>query len=159
MKRSILCTVAVMATSIAASVATADTRNLTSTVYLVNVSNGEQISLPKGGKVATGLVSHGTVVDKETGEVSSQWCSGAGFEDSAGKPTNALGSCTVFSDNGDMLWLAFLNGAMDQPNTWTVLGGTGQNAGATGGGSCTLDSQRSDGSSSTATCTGKINTK
>jgi hypothetical protein len=128
-------------------------------VYLVEVASGEEITLPKGQKIATDLTSHGTVVDKATGEVSSQWCSGTEFSDSAGKSMNGVGHCTVFSDNGDMLWLAFLNGTADQPNAWTVLGGTGEYAGATGGGSCSWDSERADGAAATSTCTGTINTK
>jgi hypothetical protein len=159
MKRSALFALAAVLCSTGAPAAFAATEDLDLTVYIVDVRRGEEISLPKGGKVFHGGTTQATIVNKNTGETTVQWCSAAAFVDAAGNPTNMVGACTVFYDSGDMLWVSYLNGTMDQPNTWAVMGGTGRFAGATGGGSCKVDSQRSDGYSITSSCTGKLTTK
>lgn len=146
-------------TCVAAPDGFAATEAIDVTVYGVQVRPGEPADLPNGAKVVPGGLRHSTVVNKKTGEVTSQWCSGVTHLDSAGKQTNQAGSCDVYYDDGTLLFLSYFATTMDVPSTWSVMGGTGRYTGATGGGSCKADSQRGDGMAWTSSCTGSITTK
>jgi hypothetical protein len=144
---------------ISAPGAFAATEEVDVTIYGVETQRGEAVALPNGTKVTGGGQTHGTVVNRKTGEVTSQWCSAATFQDGAGNQTSQGGACTAFYDDGTLLHVSYLGAAPDAGNTWTVMGGTGRYAGATGGGSCKNDSMRSDGFAWTASCKGSIVTK
>ncbi|MEJ2089715.1 MAG: hypothetical protein P8Y69_14825 [Gammaproteobacteria bacterium] len=134
-----------------AAVATADTRDVDSTGYAVTTNMGEEITTPEGNKVTIGTVSHASLVDHVTNEEFSQWCTG-----SSGEFGN-VGYCTVIADNGDVLWVSYLN--TEEGGNWSVIGGTGQYAGATGGGTTTDQSGRGDGQAWTFVSKGKLTTK
>ena len=66
----------------------------------------------------------------------------------------------IFADNGDVLWVSFVNRGPGSTGNWTVMGGTGEYEGATGGGTSTPPiSTRGDGLGWTNTSTGTIVTK
>lgn len=141
-----------------AVVAQAETEKVASTSYWVQVDPGQPVEMPSGAKGRSTMRAHATVVQAD-GEVSSQWCTGHQGVSAQGQ-TGGAGYCTIISDNGDMLYVSYvLGGAQDQPATWTVMGGTGSYAGATGGGTSVNVSQRGDGRAWTTQSTGTIVTK
>ena len=134
----------------------ADTRDVSNTTYMVTYRDGEQITTPNGNEIAVGGQSHGSVQDEVTGESMSQWCTGESWQVEGG--LMGAGYCTLVADDGDALWVSYvLHGA--DPGTWTVMGGTGQYAGASGSGTTTVVSQRGDGEAWTSKSTGKLTTK
>jgi hypothetical protein len=137
----------------------ATTQQISSTGYAVNFGSGERITLPNGKVVLVGMRSHASLVNDETGELSSQWCTANGYPDASGELTAIAGFCSVTADNGDELWLSFVGGAEDQPSSWTVMGGTGQYAGATGSGTSRNASNRGDGYAWAMKSTGTLTTK
>jgi hypothetical protein len=138
--------------------AVAETQDIDITGHWVEVRRGEQRSLPNGSKVTPGGEAHASVIFRDSGAIASQWCAVTVYEHE-GKAYNRIGSCGVFYDEGDVVWLAFLTTSPEDAGTWTALGGTGRYAGATGGGSCRMLSRRSDGLAYTTTCTGTLTTR
>jgi hypothetical protein len=124
---------------------------------VVVIDRGEVIDLPNGTKVTVGMRTHGSAVSP-TGEERSQWCTSEAHTNAAGEPTGGAGHCEAYYDNGDILWSSFLT-RPGQPTRWSVMGGTGRYEGATGGGTATLVSMRSDGSAWTGKLEGTIVTK
>ena len=102
---------------------------------------------------------HGSAVDDKTGETTSQWCNGEQYRDAKGTPMYGAGYCTIFNDNGDILWVSFMNSGEGKPGTWAVIGGTGQYQGATGSGTTEQVSRRSDGYAWTSKSKGTLTTK
>jgi hypothetical protein len=145
--------------SFLASTALADTQQLSITAYGVQTKLPEKVPLPNGKSVMVGGVSQSSLVNDKTGEVTSQWCNGDEFPDAKGAVMASVGHCTVFYDNGDVVWISYSGGAVDQPGKWTVIGGTGKYAGATGSGTFTNTSQRGDGYAGTQKSTGTLTTK
>ena len=129
------------------------------TVYNAVTKLPEKIDLPGGKAGLANGESHLTLVNDKTGETTSGWCTNMGLMDASGKPTGGAGYCSIFYDNGDVLWVSFTGTGPDQPTPWTVMGGTGTYAGATGSGMTTPVSQRGDGYASTTKSTGSITTK
>ena len=147
-----ICTIAL---SFAAAVQ-AGTQEISNLIHQVNVDEGQAFESPAGNKGRFGTVNHGTVV-REDGTLASQWCNGEIGEGDDGQPTGFAGYCTIIEDNGDVLWVSFL-GTPEEGLTWSVMGGTGQWAGATGGGTSEMVSMRADGEAWTSKATGKITT-
>ncbi len=134
----------------------ADTRKVSNTSYNVVIDEGEEITTPAGAKVSINVGMHGSVQDEVTGQSLSQWCTGEEAAVEGG--SIGAGYCTLIADNGDVLWVSYvLHGA--EPSTWTVMGGTGQYAGATGSGTTTAVSQRGDGQAWTTKSTGTLTTQ
>ncbi len=95
----------------------------------------------------------------QTGETASQWCTGEQFPDEKGAPMYGAGYCTIFYNNGDILWVSFKGNGANKPGEWAVIGGTGRYEGASGGGKTEMVSQRSDGYAWTSKSTGTLTTK
>ena len=133
----------------------ADTEQVSSTAYQVLVQEPEIVELPGGRKISANGAWHATVINDQ-GETLSQWCTGEQWLGADGMPVAGAGYCTIFDDDGNVLWVSFVNGAAGQPGTWTVMGGTGEYAGATGGGTNEMVSQRSDGYAWTSKSSGTI---
>lgn len=131
--------------------ATAGTRDVNTTAYFVTTNQGQEITTPQGNQVTVGIQNHSNLVDHVTNEEFSQWCTGNASE------AGGAGYCTIIADNGDVLWVSYLN--QNGSGTWTVMGGTGEYLGATGGGTSTPGSQRGDGQAWTSTSTGTLTTK
>lgn len=144
---------------LAAAGGMADTRQVSSTAYSVSLAPGERITLPNGRVVLIGMRSHASLVDDKTGEISSQWCTANGYPGSDGELTAIAGFCSVVADDGDETWISFVGGAAGQPLSWTVMGGTGRYAGATGGGTSRETSNRGDGFAWTSKGSGTVTTK
>ena len=140
-----------------ATFAMADTEQVSSTTYMVSIDPGQPVEMPSGAKGRTVMRTHGTIV-QTTGEVTSQWCTGHQGTDASGQAGGA-GYCTIISDNGDMLYVSYVLSGQDEPGNWTVMGGTGEYEGATGGGTTTMISQRGDGRAWTTQSEGSITTK
>jgi len=139
-----------------ASCVQADTQQVDNLSYQVTINDGEAFEMPGGGKGFYGAQSHATLV-RPDGTAASQWCTqeiGLGDD---GMPSGFAGYCTIIEDNGDILWVSFLGTPADGIG-WSVMGGTGQWAGATGGGTSEQVSQRADGEAWTTRSTGTITT-
>ena len=134
----------------------ADTEQVNSTAYQVQISDGDPFEMPNGSKGVYGLTTHATLVQND-GQTASQWCTGEMGLGDNGEPTGVGGYCTIIQDNGDVLWVSYL-GTPETGTAWTVMGGTGQYEGATGGGTSTMVSQRADGQAWTSQSTGTITT-
>jgi hypothetical protein len=157
MRNAIVCSL-VLGLSCIACGAFAETQQLNLTGYAVVTKMPEEIALPNGKKVMANGQNHASIVNDKTGEVTSQWCTAEAYPDAAGATTNQAGYCTIFYDGGDILWISF-TGASDQTGSWSVIGGMGKYAGATGSGTYKTVSQRSDGYAWTLKSTGTIVTK
>jgi hypothetical protein len=131
--------------------ATADTRDVKTTAYSVTTEQGTPVTTPQGTQVVLGLQSHAYLVDHVTDEHFSQWCTGQASE------FGQVGHCTVIADNGDVLWISYIS--QGDTGTWSVIGGTGQYMGATGGGTNAGGSQRGDGQAWTFESEGTLTTK
>ena len=140
-----------------AGFAQAETQKVNSTAHWVQMNPGNPVEMPNGAKGTAGMQAHATVVSAD-GELMSQWCTAQQGVGPDGQARGA-GYCTIIADNGDILWVSFVNRGPDQPGTWTVMGGTGEYDGATGGGTPTQVSARGDGRAWTNKSTGTIVTK
>ena len=125
--------------------AQAATEQLVATGYNVVTKLPEKITLPNGSVIMVGAQGHASIVNDKTAEQTSQWCNIDTWVDAKGAQTHAVGHCSVFYDSGDVVWVSVTQTTTDQPVTWTVLGGVGKYAGATGGGTSKVTSRRSDG--------------
>ncbi|MCR9277918.1 MAG: hypothetical protein NXH85_08065 [Pseudomonadaceae bacterium] len=140
-----------------ASTMLADTIDTSATIYNTITEMPTEIQLPGGAVVLGGGYSQGVIV-QDDGAQSMQYCANTGVKQDDDNNLGA-GHCTVVYDNGDLLWVSFHSDGSGGPSTWTVIGGTGEWEGATGGGTTTFVSARGDGRSWTATSKGKIKTK
>ena len=139
--------------------ACADTEKVESTAYWVIVEQNEEFPMTTGATVSAGGLVHANLVNAD-GENLSQWCEGDSVANAEGKALGGAGFCTVIQANGDMLWVWFHNDGSGQGGTWGVIGGTGEYAGATGGGTSSAPtSMNPDGQSWVNTSTGSITTK
>jgi len=137
----------------------AATEQLSVTGYNVVTKLAEKVPLPNGGTIMVGGEGHSSIVNDKTGEQTSQWCNSDAWPDEKGAPTAFVGHCSIFYDNGDVLWISVTGTTNDKPLTWTVIGGTGKYAGATGGGTSKVVSQRGDVYAETYKATGTLTTK
>lgn len=149
--------IALLLTSFLTTGASADTIRSNSTLYNTITEMPTAIELPGGTTVLGGGSSTGVIV-QEDGTQSMQYCVNTGVQREDGNNLGA-GHCTIVYDNGDLLWVSFHADGSGEASTWTVIGGTGEWEGATGGGTTELVSMRGDGRSWTATSKGKIKTK
>jgi hypothetical protein len=140
-----------------ASCVQADTQQIDNMAYHVVVEEGDPFETPTGAKGVYGVVQHATAVDAD-GTLASQWCTQEMGMGDDGQPSGVAGYCTIIQDNGDVLWVSFIGGGPGSGVTWTVMGGTGQYEGATGGGTSQMVSQRADGESWASKSTGTITT-
>ena len=134
----------------------AETIEVANTAHHVVMNDGNRFEMPTGDKGYYGIQTHATLV-RADGTLASQWCLQEAGEGDDGQPTGFAGYCTILEDNGDALWVSFI-GTPAEGISWTVMGGTGQWEGATGGGTGQVVSQRSDGEAWTSTNTGTITT-
>ncbi len=137
----------------------ADTEQLDAIGYNVVTKLGEKTKLANGDVVLVGGEGHASIVNSKTGEQTSQYCNIDTWVDANDVQTGGVGHCSVFYDSGDVAWVSVAQTTVDQPVTWTVIGGTGKYAGATGGGMSKVVSTRGDGYASTYEISGKIVTK
>jgi len=137
----------------------AETEQVSSTLNQVVIKMPEKVDLPNGKVVMANGQWHASTVNDKNGELSSQWCTGEQYPDAKGAPMYGAGYCTIFFDNGDILWVSFTGTGEGKPGGWAVIGGTGRYAGATGGGTTTTVSRRSDGYAWTSKSTGTLTTK
>jgi hypothetical protein len=156
MKKILICCAATLLTTLSVN-GFAATVQVANTSYGVVTRQPEETTLPNGAKGMIGGQNHAVVVDDETGEAASQWCFGGQVEDANGR--HGGGYCTIFYDNGDVLRISFTTTEPGTPLQWAVMGGTGRWAGATGGGTSTQESVRSDGRSWTSKAKGTITTR
>jgi hypothetical protein len=130
-----------------AQVAVAGTQQeWSATAYFVATEPGELIGPPNGKQVRVGVRSHATRLHETgamAGESASAWCDGMSMLDGAGAVTLGVGYCTSYYDNGDVLFQYYMT-KPGQPGKWTLMGGTGRFEGATGSGTTTVTSRRSD---------------
>jgi hypothetical protein len=159
MMKNIIVTLLTTVLCCAASGSNAATEQFSATLYDVVTKLGEKETLQNGTVIVVGEQDHASIVNDKTGEQTSQWCNYDYWPDPKGMPTHSVGHCTVFYDNGDLAFIATTGTTNDQPVTWTVLGGTGKYAGATGGGTSKMTSMRSDGYAATFKASGTITTK
>jgi hypothetical protein len=134
----------------------AETIQVSNVSYQVVMDEGNRFESPTGAKGYYGVTTHATLV-RDNGALASQWCLQENGEGDDGQPTGVAGYCTIIEDNGDVLWVSFL-GTPAEGVSWTVMGGTGQWAGATGGGTSEMVSQRADGEAWASKSTGTITT-
>jgi hypothetical protein len=137
----------------------ADTQMLKLTVDAVQIQQGDLVTGANGAQSRVGSLSQASILNDETGERSVQWCRGNALLDDTGMPTTQVGFCTVVYDSGDLLWISYLGNAESGENTYTVIGGTGQYEGATGGGVNRVVSQRADGRTWTSKAEGTLTTQ
>ncbi|MDP5052394.1 MAG: hypothetical protein NWP69_01275 [Congregibacter sp.] len=130
--------------------------DVSSTTYWVIVDPGQPVEMPNGAKGMATMRVHGTSV-RSDGVVSSQWCTGHQGVSATGAAGGA-GYCTLIADNGDMLYISFMTSGADGKGMWSVMGGTGGYAGATGGGTTANVSERADGRAWTSSSKGTITT-
>jgi hypothetical protein len=149
--------IALVVGTLLSSAAFAATTKIDSTIYGTTTKEPTEIKLPNGSTVFAGFESTGRIVGKD-GQESMQYCHGDGLQEKDATQIS-VGFCAVVFDNSDVLWVWFRNDGPGTPGTWGVIGGTGEYAGATGGGTNAGVSQRGDGRSGTSTSVGKIKTK
>ncbi len=149
--------IALLSTILLANFSLADTTNTSATIYNTVTEMPTEIALPGGTVVLGGGNTQGVIV-QDDGTQSMQYCANTGVK-TDGEGNLGAGHCTIVYDNGDLLWVSFHSDGSDGPSTWTVIGGTGAWAGATGGGTTAFVSARGDGRSWTATSKGKIKAK
>jgi hypothetical protein len=131
------------ALAIASFAASAETQQVSSTIYAINIEEPKTDKLGTTGvDLSYGRLLNGHTVSS-TGELSSQWCQITGA-DKEGKTLGGAGFCTVIEENGDILWV-WLRVTGDSTNDWGVIGGTGEYVGATGGGTTKLVKTMPDG--------------
>ena len=65
----------------------------------------------------------------------------------------------MIGDNGDMLYISYMMDGATQTGKWTVMGGSGAYAGATGSGTTSVVSRRGDGMAWTSNAEGSLTTQ
>ena len=143
---------AVLMSGFLCSIALADTQKVSSTSYGVTVVPPEATALANGTVIMNGGLFHASSVD-DNGDVNSQWCRGSNAMGDNGQPVAGGGFCTIVSQTGDLLWVWFGGGK------WGVISGTGEWAGATGGGTSEPVSQSPDGFAYVNKSSGSITSK
>jgi hypothetical protein len=135
----------------------AETQKVNSTSYGVAIEDATEVTQPNGSKVMVGGRNHSIIVNSD-GENFSQWCQGSSITESAGLVTGA-GSCAIIAEDGDVMWVWFHNSGPGSEGTWGVIAGTGEYAGATGGGKTQPGKLLGDGRAFIGTSNGTIITK
>jgi hypothetical protein len=156
--KALVSTSVILAFACLAQVAAAETEQLSSTNYFVIIDPGEVIDQPNGRKITIGGRTQGTLVH-DTGATDSIWCDFMNYLNEAGAATKGVGYCRSVTDNGDTLWLSFVQQFPSGAATWTVMGGTGRYEGATGAGTTENVSERGDGLAWTSKSKGTVTTK
>jgi len=156
--RIMVCFIFATAVSCGAMSANAGPEPLSETGYDVTTRTGETIVLPNGNTVIINALAHETIVNDKTGEQASEWCSYDTLQDPKGAFLHYLSYCTRVYDDGDVLWSTAV-GDNAETTRFTIAGGTGKFAGATGGGLTTTTSMRRDGRSTTFKNVGTLTTK
>jgi hypothetical protein len=137
--------------------AVAETQKIDNNSYGVVTIDATEITQPNGHKAMVGGQNHSVIVNSD-GETFSQWCQGSAITESDGLVTQA-GSCAIIAEDGDVMWVWFRNSGPGSEGTWGVIAGTGEYAGATGGGKTKPGKLLGDGRAFTSTSTGTIKTK
>jgi hypothetical protein len=135
----------------------ADTQKVEGTAYQVIIEDPTEVTLPNGTKVMVNGLNHASVVNSD-GETASQWCQGDTIGSEDGRPAAGAGFCSIIDAQGEIMWVWFrLEG--EGQGTWGVIGGTGANEGATGGGTTSVVAGGGDGRTWTSKSSGTITTK
>jgi hypothetical protein len=132
--------------------ASAEVQKVSNTSYGVQIEAPTEAKTSMGMTVMVGGLTQATAVSDD-GTTFSQWCRATFALGDDGNPIAGGGSCTIISEAGDLLFVWFGG------STWGVIGGTGEYAGATGGGTTTQVSQGADGRSFINKSMGEIVTK
>jgi hypothetical protein len=135
----------------------AETQKIDNTGYGAIIKEGSEITMPNGSKAIIDTRIHGVIVDAN-GDKFSEWCQEGSVTETDGKVTMA-GICKLIAENGDVLWLWLSGSGPDTGATWGVIAGTGEYAGASGGGKTNPANMLGDGRSFVTTATGEIKTK
>lgn len=156
--RSSLIAVGAAALLGASATAISETREVDSVSHFVVTQDGDPYETPAGEEGVYGEIMHATQIEAD-GRTSSQWCVGEVSLSGDNGGVGMAGYCTIIHDNGDALFTSYIGPGGGQPSQWTVMGGTGEFAGATGSGTSTTVSQRGDGEAWTVKHTGTLTTK
>jgi len=116
------------------------------------------MTLPNGNVVLVNALGHETIMNDKTGEQSCEWYSYDALLDAKGTYLHYISYCTRVYDDGDVLWSTAVGDNADT-GTFTWAGGTGKYTGATGGGTTTTTSTRSDGRATKFKNVGTLTTK
>ena len=112
---------------------------------------------PSGLRRIVNSVGQTTILDSNTGERSSEWCYTEILPDAVSPNLGIIGHCTAFYDDGSLLFMSLTwRAGDDKSGRWTVLGGTGRYAGASGGGTSEDLSTSADGNAWTGRGSGTI---
>jgi hypothetical protein len=131
------------------NVAAGETVQYTETVYSRVTRPGDELTLSNGKKAIKGGESYAVVVNDQTGEVAIEWCNATAFLDPGPNAVAFIASCTAFYENGDalLMWGEAKTDGKGEPHTrFTIMGGTGRFAGATGEGTTERIRTLGDGS-------------
>jgi hypothetical protein len=138
--------------------ADAATVEFTETGTEVPTQSGDKVTLANGNVLMTHSQSHASPVNDKTGEQTSEWCSYDWLLDAKAVLVQFVGHCTRVYDSGDLMWIS-ITGTKAEVSEFTILGGTGKFAGASGGGTTTVTSMRGDGLVNTFKNVGTLTTK
>jgi hypothetical protein len=119
---------------------------------------GDRIPLANGNVLVTHSQSHASPVNDRTGEQTSEWCNFDSLLDTKDVLVEFVGYCTRVYDSGDLMWIS-IRGKSAEASEFTILGGTGRFAGATGGGTTRVVTVRGDGRENTFRNVGTLTTK
>ncbi len=141
-----------------AAFADAATEQFSETGHEVTTQPGDRITLANGNVLVTHSQSHASPVNDRTGEQTSEWCNFDSLLDAKDVLVEFVGYCTRVYDNGDPMWIS-VTGKSAEASGFTILGGTGRFAGATGGGTTRVTSARVDGREDTFKNVGSLTTR
>jgi hypothetical protein len=157
MRSTYLGVVAAVAAAATLAAVPAGARDLELTHQMVMISEGETVETPQGEEVTLLVRTHGSVIDEPSGQHYSQWCYGETVGSAPGAGASGAGYCTVVDDDGDAWWTSYRVHADGRPTEWSVMGGNGKYADATGEGTHRVVSERGDGQAWTAQSSGTLN--
>jgi hypothetical protein len=141
-----------------AAFASAATEQFSETGHEVTTQPGDTITLANGNVLVTHSQSHASPVNDKTGEQTSEWCNFDSLLDARNVLVEFVGYCTRVYDSGDIMWIS-IAGKSAEASEFTILGGTGRFAGATGSGTTRVVSARGDGRENTFKNVGTLTTK
>jgi hypothetical protein len=124
----------------------------------VTTQTGDRVALANGNILVTHAQSHASPVDDKTGVQTSEWCNFDSLLDAKETLVQFVGYCTRVYDGGDLMWIS-ITGKSAEASEFTILGGTGKFAGATGGGTSKVISTDRDGRENTFKNIGTLTTK
>jgi hypothetical protein len=142
----------------AAAFAGASTEQFAETGHEVTTEVGDRIPLANGNVLVTHSQSHASPVNDNTGVQTSEWCNFDSLLDAKDVLVEFVGYCTRVYDSGDLMWIS-IAGRSAEASEFTILGGTGRFAGATGSGTTRVVSVRGDGRENTFKNVGTLTTK